>query len=140
MSIYDKINKLLGIESPEEKLYKVLNTDEYKERPYEYTDLGEGMGVIGETMWGWWKHRFLLNHNTKCAYEFMNSNQDLVTVTKDDIDWESLKNYPRTYRILLGICLSISLLLFANLRMELPKSVGNSILMAATIWMRMGLG
>ena len=94
MSIYDKINKLLGIESPEEKLYKVLNTDEYKERPYEYTDLGEGMGVIGETMWGWWKHRFLLNHNTKRAYEFMNSNQDLVTVTKDDIDWESLKKLP----------------------------------------------
>ena len=60
MSIYDKINKMLGIESPEEKLYKVLNTDEYKIRPYEYTDLGEGMAVIGETMWGWWKHRFLI--------------------------------------------------------------------------------
>ena len=94
MSIYDKINKMLGIESPEEKLYKVLNTDEYKERPYEYTDLGESMAVIGETMWGWWKHRFLINHNTKRAYEFMDKDQNLVTVTQDAIDWESLKNLP----------------------------------------------
>ena len=50
MSIYDKTSKLLGRESDEEKLYKVLNTDEYKERPYEYSDLGEGMAVIGETV------------------------------------------------------------------------------------------
>ena len=33
MSIYDKISKMLGRESEAEKLYKVLNTDEYKERP-----------------------------------------------------------------------------------------------------------
>ena len=85
MGIYDKIIKMLGIESPEEKLYKVLNTDDYKVRPYDYTDLGEGMAVISETMWGWWKHRFLINHNTKCAYEFINSDQKLVTVTQDDI-------------------------------------------------------
>ena len=94
MGIYDKIIKMLGIESPEEKLYKVLNTDDYKVRPYDYTDLGEGMAVISETMWGWWKHRFLINHNTKCAYEFMNSDQKLVTVTQDDVDWDSLKELP----------------------------------------------
>ena len=70
-----------------------MNTDEYKERPYEYTDLGE-VAVIGETMWGWWKHRFLINHNTKRAYEFMDKDQRLVTVTEDDIDWESLKGLP----------------------------------------------
>ena len=94
MGIYDKIIKMLGIESPEEKLYKVLNTDDYKVRPYDYTDLGEGMAVISETMWGWWKHRFLINHNTKCAYEFINSDQKLVTVTQDDIDLDSLKELP----------------------------------------------
>ena len=53
MRIYDNISKMLGRESEAEKLYKVLNTDEYKERPYEYSDLGEGMAVIGETMLGW---------------------------------------------------------------------------------------
>ena len=93
MRIYKIICKMLGIESPE-KLYKVLNTDEYKECPYEYSDLGEGMGVIEETMCGWWKPRYLLNHNTKCAYEFIDGNQRLLIVTKDDIDWESLKNLP----------------------------------------------
>ena len=53
MSVYNKICKMLGRESEAEKLYKVLNSAEYKERPYEYSDLGEGMGVIGETMWRW---------------------------------------------------------------------------------------
>lgn len=85
---------MLGHESETEQLYKVLNTDEYKEYPYKYSDLGEGMAVIDETMWGWWKHRFLINHNTKRAYEFMNKDQKLVTVTEDDIDWKSLKNLP----------------------------------------------
>lgn len=94
MSVYNKICKMLRRKSNEEKLYKVLNTDEYKERPYESSDLGEGMAVISETICGWWKHRFLINHNTKCAYEFMNKDQRLVTVTEDDIDWESLKNLP----------------------------------------------
>ena len=42
MSIYDIISKMMGHESEAEKLYKVLNTDEYKKRPYEYSDLGEG--------------------------------------------------------------------------------------------------
>ena len=60
MSIYDKISQMMGHESDEEKLYKVLNTDEYKQRPYEYSDLGEGMAVIGEIMWGWWNIGFSL--------------------------------------------------------------------------------
>lgn len=98
MSTYKKIRKMLCNESPEEKLYKVLNTVEYKKRPYEYTDLDEGMAVIGETMWGWWKHRYLVNHNTKCAYEFMDKSQRLCTVTEDDIDWESLKELPEDAR------------------------------------------
>lgn len=94
MSIYKMINKIMGRESTEERLYKLLSTDEYKERPYDVDDLGEGMAVVNETMWGWWKPRFLVNHNTKCAYEFMDEKQNLVTVTKDDIDWDSLKDLP----------------------------------------------
>lgn len=94
MSIFNIISKMLRHESEAEKLYKVLNTEVYKKRPYEYSDLGEGMAVILESMWGWWKTRYLINHNTKCAYEFMNNGQNLVTVTEDDIDWESLENLP----------------------------------------------
>lgn len=81
----------MGNKSCDEKLYQELDTDKYKKLPYKYSYLGEGMGVIDETMWGWWKHRYLVNHNTKCAYEFMDKNQRLCTVTEDDIDWESLK-------------------------------------------------
>lgn len=92
MNICDKISKMIKGESEEEKLYNILITDKYKESPYETMDLGEGMAIVNESMWGWWKPRYLLNHNTKSAYEFMDGSQKLVTVTEDDIDWESLKN------------------------------------------------
>lgn len=94
MSIYKKIDKIQGNESYDEKLYKILNTDRYKDEPYETNDLGEGMAVIKQVMWGWWKPRYLVNHNTKCAYEFIDGYQCLLTVTEDDIDWESLKDLP----------------------------------------------
>lgn len=94
MSIYKKIDRMQGNESYDKKLYKILNTDRYKEEPYETKDLGEGMAVIKQVMWGWWKPRYLVNHNTKCAYEFIDGYQYLLTVTEDDIDWESLKDLP----------------------------------------------
>ena len=71
MSIYKKISKMSGNESYEEKLYKLLNTPKYNTNIYETRQAGEGMAVINECIWGWWKPRFILNHNTKCAYEFM---------------------------------------------------------------------
>ena len=94
MSIYTKIRRMLGAESYEEKLYKLLNVDRYKNRPYETIDLGEGMAVIQQTIWEWWKPRFLLNHQTKCAYEFMDGNEHLVTVSYEDIDWDSIEKLP----------------------------------------------
>lgn len=75
----------------ETELYMMLNDEKYKRGSYEMHDLGEGMAVINESMWGWWKPRYLVNHNTRCAYEFINDNQRLLTVTEDDIDWDSLK-------------------------------------------------
>ena len=117
-----------------------MNTDEYKECPYEYTDLGEGMAVIGETMWRWWKHRFLINHNKKRAYEFMDKDQRLVTVTEDDIDWESLKVYPKMLFPQQGHSLFISLHSYTILRTEWQKSVGSSIQMVDTTWMKTAMG
>ena len=94
MSIFNKISKMLGRENHEEQLYQQLDTSKYKESPFYTDDLGEGMVVINESIGGWWKPRYLVNHNTKCAYEFMDENQCLLTVSKDDIEWESLKNLP----------------------------------------------
>ena len=94
MSIYKKISKMSGNESYDEKLYKLLNTPKYNTHIYETCQAGEGMAVIHECIWGWWKPRFILNHNTKCAYEFMDGDEYLVTVTENDIDWDSLKKLP----------------------------------------------
>ena len=78
----------------EEELYQLLMADKYSERPYETKELDEGMAVVSEVIGGWWKNRFLLNHNTKQAWEFMDVRQILRTITQDDIDWETLEGLP----------------------------------------------
>lgn len=77
-----------------EWLYEMLGTEKYKTALYKTYDLDEGMTVLCESMEEWWKVRYLLNHNTKRAYEFMNSRQELVAVNENDIDWESLRDLP----------------------------------------------
>lgn len=94
MSILKKLSKLAGNKSMEEKLYDVLQTDTYKTELYQTWDLGEGMAVLHKNMWGWFKPKFLINHNTKTAIEFMDDWETLVTVTVDDVDWKSLKKLP----------------------------------------------
>ena len=48
----------------------------------------------------------MLNHNDKTAFEFMDSHERLVTVTTDDIDFESLKDLPEDV-VEVAQCLSI---------------------------------
>lgn len=84
--------------SDEEQLYKQLTTRTYSQYPYETKDIGEGMALVNEVIMQYWKPRFLLNHATKCAYEFMNSNETLVTVTHEDIAWETLNELPGVAR------------------------------------------
>lgn len=90
MNIYNKIKKMMGQKSYDEKLYSILNVSSYAEYPWQKEDLGEGMFLISQVIREYWKPRFILNDRTKCAYEFMNSEEYMVTVTKDDINWESL--------------------------------------------------
>lgn len=94
MSIYKKLSRIKSDKSTEEKLYEVLQSDTYKSDLYKTEDLGEGMAVLYQNIWGWYKPRFVLNHNDKTAFEFMDSYQCLVTVTNEDIDWASLKKLP----------------------------------------------
>lgn len=84
--------------SDEEQLYNQLTTRTYSQYPYETKDIGEGMALVNEVIMQYWKPRFLLNHDTKCAYEFMNSNEMLVTVTHEDIAWETLNELPSVAR------------------------------------------
>lgn len=91
MSIIEALNKLVGRENDAEKLYKELNTETYRERPFETENLHDDMAIVNEAIGEYWKPRFLMDHRAKCAYEFMSRYERLVTVTLDDIDWESLK-------------------------------------------------
>ena len=54
----------------------------------------EDMTLINQSIDGWWKPRFLLDHRTQSAYEFMNFNEELVTVTDADIEWNTLEKLP----------------------------------------------
>lgn len=94
MNIYDKIRRMTGNETYEQKMYQLLTTEHYTKGHYKHDDMGEGMTLVWQVVRDWWKPRFLLDHTTLCAYEIMNSNYELVTVTDDDIDWDSLKNLP----------------------------------------------
>lgn len=94
MNIYDKIRRMPGNETYEQKMYQLLNTEHYTNGHYQHDDMGEGMTLVWQVIWNWWKPRFLLDHTTRCAYEIMNANYELVTVTDDDIEWNSMKNLP----------------------------------------------
>ena len=94
MSIYKKLGRMGGNKSVEEKLYELLQTKTYKSEEYKINDLGERMAVLHKNFWGWYKPWFVMNHNKKTAFEFMDDNERLLTVTENDIDWKSLKKLP----------------------------------------------
>ena len=77
-------------------LYTKLSAPSYNSHPYETNDLDEGMSVVNESINQYWKPRFLLDHEAKCAYEFMKPNETLCTITVDDIDWDSMKGLPES--------------------------------------------
>ena len=95
MNIYDRISKMA--EEPgtyDEKMYRILSSDKYATGEYHKQKLGEGMEIVNQVIWGWWKPRFLLNHNLKTAYEWMWPNQQLAIVDAEHIDWDSMRNLP----------------------------------------------
>ncbi len=74
-----------------ESLYKQLDSPTYKDRPYEQRNLGEGMTLVNQVIGQYWKPRYLIDNEAKCAYEFMSVFEVLQTITDDNIDWNSLK-------------------------------------------------
>ncbi|MCM1076886.1 MAG: hypothetical protein NC411_05955 [Bacteroides sp.] len=82
--------------SPEE-LYVELMRPMYGERPYyRGGDMGEGMSVIEQLFYGYWKERFLLNHDEKMAYTLMNSDRRLIFITMDDVVWQDVERLPNS--------------------------------------------
>lgn len=77
-------------------LYTKLTSPAYQ-IIFKQEDANEGMSIAEEVISQYWKPRFLLDHNSKCAYEFMTDGEYLTTVTEDDIDWDSLKGLSEEY-------------------------------------------
>lgn len=95
MNIYERINKMADEPGTyEEKMYRILTSENYSKDSYEHRRLGEGMEVLDQLIWGWWKPRFLLNHNLHTAYEWMWPNEQLAIVDAEHIDWESMEKLP----------------------------------------------
>lgn len=92
--VCEYLEKWLDRDNLAHELYDSLNEDEYRQGSYKVEDLGERMAVIYESMLGWWKPRYLVNHNSRRAFPFIDDNQNLLQVSTEDIDWDSLKGLP----------------------------------------------
>lgn len=100
MSIPQKLKSLSDNSGTyEEKLYRILMSPTYRTGNYRRESLCENMEVVNTLFIDYWKPRYLLNHNTRCAYEFMNEQGSLVDVADSDIDWKSLRNIPDEYLV-----------------------------------------
>ena len=95
MSVMKKVDALNAPgKSFDEKLYMVLSAMDFTRNGYRVNELGEGMSVIEQVIWGWWKQRYLIDNKNCRAYEIMDGNMDFVNFTTDDIDWDSIKQLP----------------------------------------------
>ena len=95
MSVTKKVDALNAAgKSIDEKLYIVLSAMDFTRNGYRVNELGEGMSVIEQVIWGWWKQRYLVDNKNCRAYEIMDGNMDFVNFTTNDIDWDSIKQLP----------------------------------------------
>ena len=78
----------------DEKMYLILSETKYKRFPYETRDLGDDMSIVNQAILDYFKPRFLMDHRTRCAYEFMDANENLTTVKDKDICWDHIADLP----------------------------------------------
>ena len=81
--------------SEEEKLYRELCISQYQGLPLVQNDLGEDMALVTQVIGRYWKPRYLMDKEARCAYEFMSIDEVLQIVTDEDIDWDNLKGLPQ---------------------------------------------
>ena len=81
--------------SEEEKLYRELCLSQYQGLPLVQNDWGEDMALVTQVIGRYWKPRYLMDKEARCAYEFMSIDEVLQIVTDEDIDWDSLKGLPQ---------------------------------------------
>lgn len=81
--------------SEEEELYRELCLSQYQGLPLVQNDLGEDMALVTQVIGRYWKPRYLMDKEARCAYEFMSIDEVLQIVTDEDIDWDSMKGLPQ---------------------------------------------
>lgn len=81
--------------SEEEKLYRELCLSQYQGLSFVQNDLGEDMALVTQVIGRYWKPRYLMDKEARCAYEFMSIDEVLQIVTDEDIDWDSMKGLPQ---------------------------------------------
>ena len=86
-------------------LYQKLQSARYKFGDYKKENLGEGMILVEELKGGYWKPRYLIDNEAETACEFMDSDYCLLTVTADDISWETRQSR-QTLSMLLPLSMS----------------------------------
>ena len=80
-------------------MYTQLMQPEFNDRTAGFytEDLKEDMSLVHESIYGWWKPRFLIDHRSKEAFEFMDVNECFTNFSQQDVDWNSLKELPGEY-------------------------------------------
>ena len=86
-------------------LYRKLLSARYKFGDYKKENLGEGMILVEELKGGYWKPRYLIDNEAETACEFMDSDYCLLTVTTDNIAWETRQSR-QTLSMLLPLSMS----------------------------------
>lgn len=74
--------------------YHKLQSALFKYGTYKKEELGEGMILVSELKGSYWTPRYLTDNETGMAYEFMDSDYCLLTVTADDIIGETIDDIP----------------------------------------------
>lgn len=72
-----------------------LCLSQYQGLPLVQNDLGEDMALVTQVFGRYWKPRYLMDKEARCAYEFMSIDEVLQIVTDEDIDWDSMKGLPQ---------------------------------------------
>lgn len=92
MNIMQKAHELSdqGIIFPK-ALYQVLSTYDYSNGEFKIESLEEGMRIVYQSIWGWWKPRYLCNDGNQEALIVATEGLKWFFFSQEDINWDSLE-------------------------------------------------
>lgn len=76
------------------ELYNYLVQEEFTHSPYQMDNDQDPVTILEQSINGWWKPRYIVDHEYHEAYEFMNGAEQLLTVGDNDIEWDTLQGLP----------------------------------------------